>query len=153
MKKLLLTTSFALLSVLAFSQTTVKAEFKAKLDCSQKYGLTITAGDFVLTVIYDDVTIKFNTSEGQTMTSYTIAKKTDKYVIGKDISGNYSFYDKEKKQLFYIDYYSSRYLTAGYGAGYSEAKQTVLKMMDLLKDEKTQKDVIQHLVTQTEYGF
>ena len=153
MKKTLLTTAFTLLSLLAFSQTTVKTEFKAKLSCSQKYGLTTTDGDFVLTVTYDDETIKFNTSEGQTMTTYTVAKKTDKYVIGKDASGNYSFYDIKKKQFFYIDYFMSRYTTAGYGAGYSVAKQTVLKMMDLLKEGKTQKDVIQHLVSQTEYDF
>lgn len=47
----------------------------------------------------------------------------------------------------------SRYSTAGYGSGYSEVKQTVVKMMDLLKEGSTQKDVIQHLVKQSEYDF
>lgn len=140
-------------SYFTFSQVTVKSEFSAKLNCSQKYGLSSDTGSFLLTVIYDDNTMSFNTTEGQTMTSYTIAKKTDKYIIGKDTSGNYSFYDLEKKQFFYIDYFMSRYSTAGYGAGYSDAKQTVLKMMALLKEGKTQKDVIQHLVSQTEYDF
>jgi len=37
-------------------------------------------------------------------------------------------------------------LTTGYGHGYSEVKQVVIKMMDLLKEGSTQKDVIQHLV-------
>ena len=52
-----------------------------------------------------------------------------------------------------MDYFMSRYSTAGYGAGYSVVKQTVLKMMDLLKEGKTQKDVIQHLVEQAEYDY
>ncbi|WP_338765229.1 hypothetical protein WAF17_01210 [Bernardetia sp. ABR2-2B] len=153
MKRSILVILFTFLSSLAFSQTTIKSDFKVKLSCSQKYGLTTIDGDFVLTVTYDDNTIGFNTSEGQTMTSYTVAKKTDKYIIRKDESGNYAFYDIKKKQFFYIDYFMSRYTTAGYGAGYSDIKQTILKMMDLLKDSKTQKDVIQHLINQTEYDF
>lgn len=87
------------------------------------------------------------------MNEYTVTKKTDKYVIGKDASGNYSFYDIKKKQFFYIDYFMNRYSAGGYGLGYSVAKQTVLKIMDLLKEGKTQKDVIQHLIQQTEYDF
>lgn len=153
MKKTILISILALFSIIAFSQTIVKTEFKAKHSCSQKYGLTSTDGDFILTVIYDNDTLKFNTREGQSMMKYSVAKKTDKYVIGKDASGNYSFYDIKKKQLFYIDYFMSRYTTAGYGAGYSESKQTVLKMMELLKGGSTQKDVIQHLISQTEYDF
>jgi hypothetical protein len=152
MKKSLLIAISILIGSFAFSQTTVKSDFRVKLNCSQKYGLTTTGGDFVLTVSYDENSIKFNTSEGQSMDSYDVAKKTDKYVIG-NTGGNYCFYDIKKKQFYYIDYFMSRYFTAGYGPDYSEVKQTVLKMMDLLKDGKTQKDVIQHLITQTEFDF
>lgn len=86
------------------------------------------------------------------MESYAVAKKTDKYVIG-EFSGNYAFFNIKKKQFYYIDYFMSRYSTAGYGPGYSEVKQTVVNMMDLLKEGSTQKDVIQHLVKQSEYDF
>tara|TARA_R110002020_G_scaffold440922_2_gene651606 strand:+ start:2386 stop:2847 length:462 start_codon:yes stop_codon:yes gene_type:complete len=153
MKKLLLILALTSINFLAFSQVTVKTEFKTKVDCSQKGGFSSEAGEFLLNVTYDDITIKFNTREGQRMTPYTIAKKTNEYVIGKDDSGNYSFYNIKKQQFFYIHYYSSQYHTAGYGIGYSENKQTIIKMMDLLKEGKTQKDVIQHLITQTEYDF
>ena len=47
----------------------------------------------------------------------------------------------------------SRYITSGYGSGYSEIKEVTLNMMDLLKKGKTQKDVIRHLITQVEYDF
>lgn len=111
MKKSILVSIFALFSFLSFSQTVVKERFLATLSCSQKYGLTVTEGDFILTVTFDDDTIKFSTSEGQDMTSYNITKKTDKYVVGKDISGNYSFFNIKKKQFFFIDYFMSRYMT------------------------------------------
>lgn len=152
MKKSLFFLAFIVTANFAISQTTVTAPFTAKLTNSQKYGLDIIEGDYVLTVIYDDETLKFNTSEGQTMEAYTVAKKTDKYVIGES-GGNYAFFNIKKKQFYYIDYFMSRYTTAGYGPGYSEVKQTVVKMMDLLKEGSTQKDVIQHLVKQSEYDF
>ncbi len=59
----------------------------------------------------------------------------------------------KKKQYYYIDFYMNRYTTAGYGQVSTNVKETVIKMMDLLKNDKTQKDVIQHLISQTEYDF
>jgi hypothetical protein len=140
-------------SKLVLAQKLVKVDYNSKLNCSQKFGLSTFDGKFVMTVEYDDFIIKFNSEEGQKMTNYIIAKKTDKYIIGKDESDNYSFYDIKKKQFYIIDYFMSRYSTSGYGISYSDVKQNVLKMMDLLKNGKTQKDVIQHLVEQSEYDF
>ena len=152
MKKILFILVLTFIGNFVIGQTVV-TEFKAKVSCSQKYGLSTAGGDYVLTVVIDETTMKFNTSKEQAMTSYTIGKKTDKYVIGTDASNNYAFYDIKKKQFYYIDYFMSRYSTAGYGSGYSTIKQTVLKMMDLLKNGSTQKDVIQHLIKQAEYDF
>lgn len=153
MKKLFFISAILVLCGSVFAQKTVTAEYTAKLTCSQKYGFDTRKGNFLLTVVYDETNLKFNSDKGQTMTEYSVAKKTDKYVIGKDQSGNYSFFNIEKKQFYYIDYFMSRYLTAGYGASYSDVKQTVLKMMEMLKEGKTQKDVIQHLIDQTSYDF
>ncbi len=153
MKKIIFVLAFVIMSGYIFGQKTVTAEYVAKLNCSQKYGLDTQDGNFLLTVIYDDTNLKFNSEKGQAMTEYSVVKKTDKYVIGKDQSGNYSFFNIEKKQFYYIDYFMSRYSTSGYGAGYSEIKQTVLKMMKMLKEGKTQKDVIQHLIEQASYDF
>lgn len=153
MRKLLFVFAFVIISGFAFGQKTYTSEYTAKLSCSQKYGLNIDQGDFLLTVVFDDKNLKFSSEKDQQMMIYTVAKKTDKYVIGKDQSENYSFFDIEKKQFYYIDYFMSRYSTAGYGAGYSDIKQTVLKMMELLKNGKTQKDVIQHLIEQMSYDF
>lgn len=152
MKKSLILILFITTANFVFAQTTVTAPFTAKLTNSQKYGLDIMEGEFVLTVTYDDQNLKFNTREGQTMESYAVAKKTDKYVIG-ELGGNYAFFNIKKKQFYYIDYFMSRYTTAGYGPGYSEVKQTLIKMMDLLKEGSSQKDVIQDLVKQSEYDF
>ena len=152
MKQSLILIALITVTTVAFSQTTVTAPFTAKLTNSQKYGLDIIEGEYILTVIYDDENMKFYTSEGQTMESYSVAKKTDKYIIG-ELGGNYAFFNIKKKQFYYIDYFMSRYTTAGYGPGYSEVKQTVIKMMDILKEGSTQKDVVQHLIKQTEYDF
>jgi hypothetical protein len=152
MKKSLILTALITAANFAFSQVTITAPFTAKLTNSQKYGLDIIEGEFVLTVIYDDENLKFNTSEGQTMESYSVAKKTEKYIIVES-GGNYAFFNIKKKQFYYIDYFMSRYTTAGYGPGYPEVKQNVVKMMDILNEGSTQKDVIQHLVKQTEYDF
>ncbi|MDB0602169.1 hypothetical protein PL373_13625 [Tenacibaculum maritimum] len=153
MKKILLILAFICVNSFVFSQETINVDFTAKLYCSQKRGLETTKGDFVLTVVIDGENMRFNTAKNQTMTSYQIKKKSDKYIIGQDDSGNYSFYNKKNKQFYNIDYFMSRYSTSGFGNGYSSIKQTVLKMMNLLKKGKTQKDVIQHLIKQTEYDF
>ena len=153
MKKIFIIIVFSLTANFTYSQKVYKTECNEKFSCSQKYGLNETKSNYTLTVSIDDKDLKFKTAESQTMTSFSVAKKTDKYVIGKNESGNYSFYDLKKKQFYYIDYYMSRYSTAGYGIETSEIKQTVLKMMELLKNGNTQKDVIQYLVKQTEYDF
>ncbi|QCD61590.1 hypothetical protein B9C57_03075 [Tenacibaculum maritimum] len=152
MKKTLLVLTICLISNLTFGQKTEKINGDTKFSCSQKYGLTETKNDYVLNVFYDSENLKFSTAEKQRMTSYSVAKKTEKYVIGKNSEGNYSFYDIKKRQFYYIDYYK-RYMTAGYGSGSTEIKQSVLKMMDMLKKGKSQKDVIQYLIEQTKYDF
>lgn len=59
MKKSLFLLVFIVTANFAFSQTTITAPFTAKLTNSQKYGLDIIEGDYVLTVIYDDENLKF----------------------------------------------------------------------------------------------
>lgn len=153
MKKILFVLAICLISNLTFGQKTEKINGDTKFSCSQKNGLTETKSDYVLNIFYDSENLKFSTAEKQRMTSYSVAKKTEKYVIGKNAEGNYAFYDIKKKQFYYIDYYMSRYMNAGYGSGSTEIKQTVLKMMQMLKNGKSQKDVIQNLIEQTKYDF
>ncbi|MDR6967631.1 hypothetical protein J2X31_001643 [Flavobacterium arsenatis] len=170
MKNILFT--FFLLSVTAisFSQTkaksktvktvvAVKDEMKnctADISCSQKFGTTVTEREYILTVIYDDSTIKFSTSKNpieKTMNNYDVTKKTEKYVVAVNKEGNYAFYNIKKKQFYYIDYYLNRYLTASYGSETTEIQKTAEKMMELLKKGNSQKDVIQDLIKQVEYDF
>lgn len=153
MRKILIVITICLITNMTFGQKTEKINGNTKFSCSQKNGLTETKSDYFLTVSYDSENLKFSTTEKQRMTSYSTAKKTEKYVIGKNAEGNYSFFDIKKKQFYYIDYYMSRYMTAGYGSGSSEIKQAVLKMMEMLKSGKSQKDVIQYLIDQTKYDF
>lgn len=135
-----------------FGQTTKSTPFSAKVNFSQKHGISIIKGEFVLVVEYDADNVKYKTRAESSMSSFSLSKKTDKYVIGVN-GGNYCFYDIVKEQFYYIDYFMSRYLLSGSGKGYSEVKQTVINMMDMLNDGKTQKDVISHLIKQTEYDF
>lgn len=153
MKKILFTALLSLVINSLFAQKIVSTNGTEYYSCSQKNGLTETKSDYVLNVSYDSENLKFNTAEKQRMTSYSVAKKTEKYVIGKNAEENYAFYDIKKKQFYYIDYYMSRYMNAGYGSGSTEIKQTVLKMMEMLKNGKSQKDVIQYLIEQTKYDF
>jgi len=153
MKKILFVITICLISNLTFGQKTEKINGDTKFNCSQKNGLTETKSNYVLNIFYDSENLKFSTAEKQRMTSYSVAKKTEKYVIGKNAEENYAFYDIKKKKFYYIDYYMSRYMNAGYGSGSTEIKQTVLKMMEMLKSGKSQKDVIQYLIEQTKYDF
>ena len=171
MKNLIFTILFLTLSSVSFSQTKTKAKAKstktivsvkvetkctAEIGCSQKFGATVYDREYLLTVIYDNKEIKFSTKENPietVMNKYTITKKTEKYIVASNEEGNYAFYNIKKKQFYYIDYYMSRYITAGYGSETSEIKQNVEKMMELLKKENTQKDVIQNLIKQAEYDF
>jgi len=132
---------------------TEKIKADTKFVCGQITGLTETKNDYILNVFYDSENLKYNTAEKQQMTTFSVAKKTEKYIIGKQLAQNYSFYDIKKKQFYYIDYFSEMYLTAGYGSGSIEIKQNVLKMMVMLKKGKSQKDVIQYLIEQTKYDF
>tara|TARA_R110002012_G_scaffold67823_1_gene176504 strand:- start:2728 stop:2991 length:264 start_codon:yes stop_codon:yes gene_type:complete len=87
------------------------------------------------------------------MSSFETIKKTNDYVIGKSFQGNYLFFDINNEQLYYIDFFMNRYMTAGYGKGGNEIKQKVLKMMAMLKKGQSQKDVVKYLIEQSKYDF
>lgn len=134
------------------AQTTIKVESKVKIGVSQKYGPTITDEEYVLEVVYNDTELKFRTQQSQNFTFYELKKATDKYLIGEN-SGNYCFYAIKDQQLFYMDYFISRYSLGAYGKDYSSLKETALNLMTMLKEGKTQKDIIAHLIKQVEYDF
>ena len=87
------------------------------------------------------------------MSSFETAKKTKNYVVGKSLKGNYLFFDIKNKQLYYIDFFMNKYMTAGYGKGGNEIKQKALKMMAMLKKGQSQKDAVQYLIEQSKYEF
>lgn len=161
MKKSLITSLLIIFTSISFSQTKltktiatkVTTNCTADISCSQKFGITETENEYVLTVVYNNTTVKFTTSGGPNMTSYNIAKKTPTYVIGLNEEGNYSFFDIKKKQFYNIDYYMNRHIISGYGSQTNEIKETVLRMMKIIKNGNSQKDAIQHLIKQTEYAF
>ncbi|MCB0747772.1 MAG: hypothetical protein KDC90_09955 [Ignavibacteriae bacterium] len=153
MKKLLFVALLTFIGNSLFAQKTVSTNGTEYYSCSQKNGMTSIPGDYKLTVQYDEKELGFNASGGQRMTSFSTVKKTDKYVIGQNVEGNYAFFDITKKQFYYIDYFMKRYLTTGYGSQSAEIKQNTMKIMDILKKGESQKDAIQYLIKQTEYGF
>jgi predicted peptidase len=153
MKKLFFVLTLVGLGCCVLAQKTVTKEFKTEFVYSQIHGLEEKDGDYILTVIYDNVILKFNTLKDETMSEYAVVKKTDRYVIGKNNNGNYAFFDIKMKQIYLVMYVSDRFITAGFGAEYSEIKQNIIQMMKLLKDGKSQKDAIQHLIKQTEYEY
>ncbi|UUC44583.1 hypothetical protein [Flavobacterium cerinum] len=134
-------------------ETKLTAKCNTEISCSQKFGITEIPRDYTLTVIFDKENLKFTTRDNpilKGMNNYVVTKRTDKYVIGSNVEGNFAFFDIKKKQFYYIDYFMSRYITAGYGAETSEIKQNVLKIMDILNDSSSQKDAIQYLIKQAE---
>jgi hypothetical protein len=137
----------------SFSQNTTTIRYSANYSCSQKFGMTPSTGDFLMTVEYDDDNLRFNSDSARTMSSFHTVKTTENYVIGKTGGGNYAFYDIKSKQFYFIDYFMSRYMTSGYGKEHSTVKSTTLKMMEMLKEGSTQKDVIQFLCKQADYDF
>ena len=156
LKKMLFNCLSLIVASASFSQTTVTSKCAADFSCSQKNGMTITEREYTLTVVYNKDTLKFTTRNGITfpaLNTYSITKKTDKYVVGTNSEGNYGFLDIKRKQFYNIDYYMSRYITAGYGSQTTEVKEMVLKMMDILKEGGSQKDVVQELIKQAEYDF
>lgn len=153
MKKILFIAFLTIIGNSLYAQKTITANGTEYYSCSQKNGMTDVPGEYKLTVQYDEKELGFNASGGQRMTTFSTIKTTDKYVIGQNTEGNYAFLDIAKKQFYYIDYYIKRYLTAGYGSQSAEIKQNTLKIMDILKKGESQKDAIQYLIKQTEYGF
>jgi hypothetical protein len=145
--------AFVVFFCTSFAQTQIKSEFSQLLKYSQKFGLEVNEDSYVLTVEFDEKELKFKSKDEKPMSVRTVTKMTDKYVIAKDDSDNYCFYDVKRKVIFNIDYFMSRYIIIALGQGYSENKQTLQKMMDMLKEGKTQKDVVQHLIDQVEKDF
>lgn len=155
-KQLFFNCLFLIVTTATFSQTTVTSKCTADVSCSQKYGITLTEREYTLTVFYDKSNLKFTTGNAVTfpaLNTFSITKKTDKYVVGTNSEGNYGFLDIRRKQFYNIDYYMNRYLTAGYGSQTTEVKETTLKMMEILKKGGSQKDVVQELIKQAEYDF
>lgn len=140
----------------SFAQTKLTSQCVSEVSCSQKNGTTVIERDYTLTVIFDSKEIKFSTKDNpieKVMNKYTITKKTDKYIIGINSEGNYCFFNTKNKQFYNIDYFMNRYLTAGYGYPPTEIKDNAEKMIQMLRENKTQKDVIQHLIEQSQYDF
>lgn len=156
LKKLLFSCLLLTVATVTFSQTKITAKCTADISCSQKFGITAIDREYTLVVVYDKNSLKFatnNTSVFSALNTYKIAKKTDNYIIASSTEGNYAFFDVKRKQLYNIDYYMDRYITAGYGSETNSIKQTVLKMMEILKKGGSQKDAIQELIKQAEYSF
>lgn len=138
------------------SETKVTAKCSTNISCSQKFGITETEEEYTLTVVYGKTNLKFTTHDNpslKAMNNYVITKKTDKYIVANNEEGNYAFFDIKKKQFYNIDYYMNRYITAGYGSETSVIRQNILKMMEILNNGSTQKDVVKHLIKQSEYDF
>lgn len=152
MKKILLALML-ILSINVWGQNKIISESATKISYSQKHGLDVYNDDYKLTVIYDSKKLSFNTRDNQKMEEYLITKSTPKFIIGKNTSGNYCFFDINRKTIIYIDYFMSRYIISAIGSGYSENKQIIIKMMSLINEGKTQKDIIQHLINQIEMDF
>lgn len=155
-KQIFLNYLLLIVTTFSFSQTTVTSKCTTDFSCSQKYGITATEREYTLTVVYDKDNLKFTTGNAiifSPLNTFSITKKTAKYIVGTNEEGNYGFFDIRRKQFYNIDYYMSRYLTMGYGSMTTEVKETVLKMMEILKKAGSQKDVIQELIKQAEYDF
>ena len=144
----LLLTTYANLN----AQTTKETLSTVKISISQKTGDNSYDEEYTLTTKYDENILEFKTRADGTFSKFTTKKITKKYVVG-EASGNYAFYNIEKEQFYYIDYFMSRYLVNGYGKDYSSLKESSLQIMKMLKEGKTQKDAIAHLIEQSSYDF
>lgn len=63
MKRLVTILVMILLYSSAIAQQKIEVEYTAKLNCSQKYGLDIYDGEFVMTIEFDDLNLKFNSEK------------------------------------------------------------------------------------------
>ncbi|WP_196889160.1 hypothetical protein [Aureivirga sp. CE67] len=134
MNKYLLIFIILLFSQLSFCQTkNYKIDSKIKISISQKNGLSEFNNPYLLDIEVTDEDFNFKTNEKQTFTTFKIVKRNKNYIISKSEEGNYSFFNIKSSQLYYIDFYMSRFLIGGYGKTPSEIKQNSKQMMSLLK--------------------
>ena len=153
MKNLILSISLTILFCpIIHAQTLKKTTSTAKISLSQKTGDNSYEEEYTLVTEFDETNLKFKTREDGKYTEFNTKKLTEKYVIGEE-SGNYAFYNIEKEQLYRIDYFASRYMVFGYGKDYSSLKETAIQVLNMLKEGKTQKDAIAHLIKQADYDF
>ena len=129
---------------------------KEGINLGDKLELKLQWNTETLLVTSDDRTTRFR-RDYLYWRDYKITKVTDEYIIGEEEE----FYlDIKNQQLYFMDYFPSRYEINSYqyeidsyGKDYSVVKETNVQMMNMLKEGKTQKDVISHLIKQTEYDF
>jgi len=150
--KLIAVFSFILTFSFAYTQQKIEIQSQASIDISQKHGRTISDKPYTLEIFIQNDTFSYRTRTNQDLSRSIIKKRTEKYFVSENSYG-YSFFDVINERLFTIMYFNSRYFVSAYGKGYSAMKETSNKMMEMLKNGKSQRDVVNYLVEQAEYDF
>ena len=154
MKKVILIYALCLYSNLLFGQQVEKITSEIRFRVDQSLGIREDQGEYTFTVSYDKETFKFKGKESnEIMDSFSILKTTDNYIIGKNSEEEHLFYNIKQKKLYVLINFENYFIVGTWGSESNEFRQTVYNISDMLKNKKSQKDVIQYLIEQSTYDF
>ncbi|MEM8940224.1 MAG: hypothetical protein AAGC64_12865 [Bacteroidota bacterium] len=141
----------SIISLPNYGQISIKSHYLKTYHCHQNTGCNAYGDDIKqdLFIRYNDQTLFWTKSIYEDWKRSEIRKVSDNYIISLE-DELYSFVDLKRGTIYYIDFFKDAYHTWGFGPDTVQVKNNVLMMMKLLKDHRTQKDVMKFLIDQIE---
>lgn len=140
-------------SISCLAQVSIKSEFTQVFGCYEKKGCD-AYGEGYKQDFYVQISgqqLQWRKSIFAEWTSSEQRKKTDQFLIGRK-DDLYTYIDLNSNSIYFIDFYGSSYQTWGLGPDLEEVAKNTTAMMQKLRGQKTQKDVMQFLIDQTTGG-
>ncbi|MEM9391960.1 MAG: hypothetical protein AAGA02_15890 [Bacteroidota bacterium] len=141
------------MSTTCIAQNKQNVAYNAYFEYDQEYGLHKEKGDYILSVEYNQDTLKWQADKNFSANTCLIEKRTVKYIIALSEDSTKVFYNLADKQLFYLTKWENSFTAYGIGRGSFTVRELVTHMMRLINTGNTEADVISFLSKQGEYDF
>ncbi|MEM9895800.1 MAG: hypothetical protein AAF789_05480 [Bacteroidota bacterium] len=131
-------------------QVTITSSFSQAYNCNEKKGCDFFGGGYKQDLIFKITANKLSWSKSiyEGFQTSEIRKETDAYVISRK-DQLYTFLDRSSKTLYFFDHFRGAYGIWGYGPEGDRISFHVDTMFRMLKERKTQKDLVNYLIEQT----
>ncbi|MEM6737781.1 MAG: hypothetical protein AAGC64_12870 [Bacteroidota bacterium] len=151
--KFYLISSSLIICTFSYSQSQITIPYSTYYECDQEYGLYREKGEYVLTIEYDEDTLRWRADDAFQLDLCEIKKKTEKYIVGLSADGTRVFYEVADQRFFYLIRWEATYTAYGIGKGSLALRETVSHMIQIIESGGKEEDVLAFLIRQAAYDF